>query len=403
MLNRRLAAWLVLVVGVALMVAPEAFDMWVRAPRGAQMIGGFASIMTAKNVPLIASYGRTVLGGFGNAALTVQSVAAHFSGGHRSLSYSQATSFIASQGNLRGLAYMDRNLPVLGPPFSTLLSVLYKDQPAFAGMHGLPSFTLFPLFFVIPGLLIALGAVAFLHRDGRLDSHGQPVSARGPAKFLLVMGFLVAIAPMLPMPPGFHSIRTVGPHGAAMLDDFAAPINGPGSAPVMSLKTVAQFDQYVAEMHLASTEIVPAIQDAAVSFGHRHISAGTARAFLGSQPSLALVDRIDRDFPAMYRSFHHMLVTMAKDMPDYQAVQKLPSFALFPVFFYVPGGIVFLLALFGLLRGAPAKPDASTAPVADNPMPGTAALAGIGTSRTAPTSGASSSAAPRRAIMSWRR
>lgn len=387
MLNRRLAAWLVLVVGVALMVAPEAFDMWVRAPRGAQMIGGFASIMTAKNVPLVASYGRTVLGGFGNAALTIQRAASRFSGGHRSLSYSQATSFIASQGNLRGLAYMDRNLPVLGPPFSTLLSVLYKDQPAFAGMHGLPSFTLFPLFFVIPGLLIAGGAAVFLHRDGRPDSLGRPVSARGPAAFLLVIGFLVALAPLLPMPPGFHSIRTVGPHGAAMLDDFAAPINGPGSAPVMSLKTVAQFDGYVAEMRLASTEIVPAVQDAAATFGHRHISASTATAFLASQPSLALVYRIERDFPAMYRSFHHMLATMAKDMPDYQAVQELPSFSLFPLFFYVPGGIVFLLALFGLLRGAPAKPNASRALLGDNPVPGNEALAGIGTPGTAPTAG----------------
>lgn len=358
------------------------------------MIGGFASIMTAKNVPLIASYGRTVLGGFGNAALAVQQAAAHFSGGHRTLSYTQATAFIASRPNLSGLAYMDRNLPVLGPPFSTLLSVLYKDQPAFAGMHGLPSFTLFPLFFVIPGLLIAGAAAWFLHRDGRTDAQGRPTAASGSAKFLMVIGLLVAIAPLLPMPPGFHSLRTVGPHGAAMLDDFAAPINGPGSAPVMSLKTVTEFDGYVAEMRLASTEIVPAIEDAASSFAHRHISAASATAFLASQPSLALVYRIDRDFPVMYRSFHHMLVTMAKDMPDYLAVQKLPSFSLFPLFFYVPGGIVFLLALFGLVRGAPSSTtvDRSTRETSQRKWDADSVLARLGAANGAGIGGSPTTA-----------
>ncbi len=350
-MSRRLAAWLVLAVGIALMAAPEAFDMWVRAPRGAQMIGGFASIMTARNVPIIASYGRTVLGGFGSAALTIQLAAHHFSHGRVSISYSQATAFIAAHRGLGGLAYMDRNLPVLGPPFSTLLSVLYKDQPAFAGIHGLPSFTLFPLFFVLPGLLIAGGAALFLHRDGRTGPAGRPVAASGLARFLFVVGLLVGIAPLLPMPPGFHSIRTVGPHGAAMLDDFASPINGPGSAPVMSMHTVDQFDGYVAEMRRASTEFIPAVEDAAASFAHDRIDGATATAFVASEPSLAQVDRIVRQFPAMYRLFHHMLSTMAADMADYEAVRALPSFALFPVFFYVPGALVAVLALVGLLRG----------------------------------------------------
>jgi hypothetical protein len=376
--NRRLAAWLVLVVGVAMMAAPEAFDMWVRAPRGAQMIGGFASIMTAKNVPVIAGYGRTVLGGFGSAALTVQQAVAHFSGGRHALGYTQAAAFIASHTNLRGLAYMDRELPVLGPPFSTLLSVLYKDQPAFAGIRGLPSFTLFPLFFVVPGLLIAGGAAIFLHRDGRLDECGRPRAATGWARFLAVIGFLVAVAPLLPMPPGFHSIRTVGPHGAAMLDDFAAPINGPGSPPVMSLRTVNEFDGYVAEMRLASTEIVPAVQDAAAAYGSRRISAAQATAFLGSEPSLSLVDRIVHQFPKMYRAFHTMLATMAKDMDDYRAVRALPSFSLFPVFFYVPGGLVFVLALIGLLRGSPEAPAVAAGRVSSGAPAGAALRSGTG-------------------------
>lgn len=379
MLTRRLAAWLVLAVGVGMMAAPEAFDMWVRAPRGAQMIGGFASIMTAKNVPIIAGYGRTVLGGFGDAALAIQSAAAHF--GHRALTYGQATAFIASRRYLSGLAYMDRNLPVLGPPFSTLLSVLYKDQPAFAGMHGLPSFTLFPLFFVVPGLLIAGAAALFLHRDGHRDATGMPMRTGGPAKFLVVIGFLVAIAPLLPMPPGFHSIRTVGPHGAAMLEDFAAPINGAGSQPVMSLSTVSQFDRYVAEMRLASTEIIPAVQGAVSSFAHLRIGRATAAAFVASQPSLALLNRVATHFAVIYQSFHQMLVTMAKDVPDYLAVRKLPSFSLFPLFFYLPGGIVFVLALVGLVRQPTADEERARRPGAVPVRDMDAVLASFGVAR----------------------
>ncbi|MHB1533254.1 MAG: hypothetical protein ACYC1D_01320 [Acidimicrobiales bacterium] len=347
-MRRRIAAGIILAIGVGLMVAPAAFGMWSRAPRGAQMIQGFRPIMTAQNVPVIAGYGRTVLGGFGDAPQVVQDAAQHFSGGHVTLSYQQAASFIQRQPDLGALSYLQQQLPTLGPPFSTFLSILYKDQPYFSGMAGLPNFELFPLFFVIPGLLIALGALRFLRRDGMADPGGHPVTARRPARFLAVMGLLLLLAPFLPMPPGFHSIRTVGPHGAAMLADFASPVNGNSSPAVMSLATVRQFDRYVSEMHAAVPEIIYAVQDASLNFAHRSISAAQAKAFLAADPSLSLTNTLANGFAPMYGEFHRILTTMALDMADYQAVQALPSFSLFPYFFIIPGALVLVLALVGL-------------------------------------------------------
>lgn len=369
MVKRRVAAWLILAVGVGLIVAPAIFGMWARAPRGAQMIQGFSTIMTAKNVPVIAQDGRTVLGGFGNAPQIIQDAANHYSGGKVTLDYQQASTFIQNRPDLGGLAYLEQQLPTLGPPFSTLLSVFYQDQPYFAGMVGLPNFQLFPLFFVLPGVLIAMGAALFLRRDGLVDANGKRAPTRGPARFLAVLGMLLILAPLVPMPPGLHSLRTVGPHGATLLADFAGPVNANSPQAVMSLATVRQFDRYVSEMRMAATEIVPAIQDASLTYAKTPISTAEAASFLSSDPALSLANTLSTGFAPMYGLFHHILTTMALDIRDYQAVQALPSFRLFPYFFILPGALVLLLALGGLMRGSqdpvdtdglsqpPARPD----------------------------------------------
>lgn len=353
----KVAAWIVLLVGAGMIVAPSIFGMWQRAPRGAQMIKGFSTIMTARNVPVIAGYGRAVLGGFGNAPAIVQDAAAHFSGGKANVGYQQATDFIRSRPDLGGLAYLQTQMPNLGPPFSSLLSVLNKDQPYFSGMAGLPNFSLFPFFFVIPGLVLAIGAAVYLRR---LNSNGgDPVKVRRVARLLAAVGLLLIVAALAPMPPGFHSIRTVGPNGAAMLADFQAPVGDVNSAQaVMSMATVRQFDGYVATMRVAAKEIVPAVQDASSAFAGQQITSGQALAFLASDPNLSLAYRLATGFAPMYAMFHRMLTTMAADMGDYRAVLALPSFRLFPWFFIAPGAIVLFLA-GGLLGGARRSPKAA--------------------------------------------
>lgn len=347
MKKARVAGWVTLGVGVAMMVAPSVFGMWQRAPRGAQMIKGFSTIMTARNVPVIAGYGRVVLGGFGNSPAVVQDAAQHFSGGSTTLTYQQAAEFIHTRPDLGALAYLQDQLPTLGPPFSTLLSVLNKDQPYFAGMVGLPNFALFPFFFVIPGAMIALGAGVYLRRL-RTAPSGDPATRR-PARFLFVVGALLVAAPLAPMPPGLHSIRTVGPHGATMLADFQAPVGDLGSnQAVMSMATVKQFDRYVAAMRVGAAEIVPAVQDAASAYGGASISTDQALAFLRSDPTLSLDYRLATGFGPMYAQFHRILTTMAADMGDYRAVLALPSFSLFAYFFLAPGIIVSVLAATAL-------------------------------------------------------
>jgi hypothetical protein len=388
MRRTKAAAWVVLVVGLGLIVAPSIFGMWQRAPRGAQMISGFKPIMTVHNVPVIAGYGRVVLGGFGNSPAIVSEAAAHYSGGKVQLSYQQASQFLQTHGDLGALSYLQQQLPTLGPPFSTLLSVFYKDQPYFAGMVGLPNFSLFPYFFVLPGAILALGAALVLRRlavagraeagageaggggagTGRATALDAARGARRPAWVVTVLGLLLVLAPFLPMPPGFHSIRTVGPHGATMLADFQAPVGDPGSnQAVMSLATVTQFDNYVSSMRSAAGEIVPAVEDAASVYGHQTITSAQALSFLAHDATLAQAYQLATGFAPMYAEFHLILTTMAKDMPDYRAVVALPSFRLFPYFFWIPGAIAALagLVVLGGLRRIESAPSAMADPIGD--------------------------------------
>lgn len=312
------------------------------------MIAGFKPIMTRANVNLLTDhYLPTLALGFGNAPTVVSAAATHY--GHARLTYAQAVSFMQSHPNLSALAYLQRNFSTMAVPFTTMLSVMNRDLGAFKAMAGLPPFGLFPWFFVLPGLIMVIASVVYLRRTSRLAAGKTASTGRGPATVLAVIGLLMIVAAFAPMPPGFRSIWTVAPQGASMLSDFAGPVS-PGGPPVMSAHTVEAFDGYLAKMKAGDSEIVPMVQDVAALYG-KTVSTSQAVRFVKSDPALSQVAAVMSGFPAMYRNFHNMLTTMAKDLPDYKAVAALPPFTLFPWFFILPGAIV---ALAGWrLRGSP--------------------------------------------------
>lgn len=358
----RLAAGLLGLVGLGLVVTPFVLHMWTRAPRGAKMIGYFRPIMTARNVTLLTNhYMPTLALGFGTVPQALTDAARHY--GHATLTYPQAAGYLASHPGLSALSYLQRNFAAMAVPFTNMLTVMNHTLADYQGMAGLPSFTLFPLFFVIPGVIF-LACAGLLARRSRRRAHGGG-RALGVA---LVVGALLALASFLPMPPGFVLMWNVAPGGARMLADFSAPL-APGSPPVMSAATVTLFDGYLATMHRADAEILPAIADVAAS-EHVHLGPAGAAAFLGSQPDLAEVVALRSGFPAMYRNFAHLLTNMRAALPDYAAVQALPSFRLFPYFFILPGLLAVLAGLGWAAASGP--PPADEAPSSD-PTPVTAA------------------------------
>ena len=347
---RKLAIWVVLVVGVGLILAPAVFNMWVRAPRGAEMIGDFKPYMTQPRATQYEQdYLPSIAVGFGGVPQALSDAAAHYGG--TQWTYSQAAAFLQSHADLSSLSSVQHNFPTMAAPFSTMVGVMVRDVDAFNGVAGLPPFWLFPFFFVIPGVILIGIGVVLLRRE-----RARRRTGRAPQWLALILGVGLAAAPFLPMPPGWVLMWSVAPGGAHMIDDFGGPATGvPGTAAIMSDQTATLFNGYLATMRSASQEIVPAVQAVAREYG-QSLSAADARAFIASDSKLSKVNDIIGRFPTMYASFHGMLTVMTKDVTDYQAVKALPAFTLFPWFFIAPGLIVAVAA--GLVLRSDLRPAA---------------------------------------------
>ncbi|MHB8293919.1 MAG: hypothetical protein ACYDH5_04715 [Acidimicrobiales bacterium] len=259
---RKLAASLVIVIGLALVAAPFAYSMWSRAPKGAAMISDFKPIMTPANVTLFTNnYMPTLAIGFGDVPAAMSAAASSF--GHAHMSYAQAATFLSSHPSLAALAYLQQNFSSMAVPFTSMLTILNHDVGAYQGMAGLPPFYLFSFFFLPGAILAVAGALALRmqmgHTGRRRDGNGQK-----PVWVVIVVGTAMALAPFLPMPPGFGLVWNVAPRGAVMLSDFASPV-APGGPPVMSHRTVTLFNGYLSKMQAGHAEIVPAVQAVAAS------------------------------------------------------------------------------------------------------------------------------------------
>lgn len=336
---RRGAVWLLVLVGVGLIAAPLVFNMWVRAPKGAEMIGDFKPYMTHERAALYNdNYLPAISLGFGNVPQAVSDAADRYGNG-ATMDYSQAVTFLESHPQLGQLSYVQKNFPTMAAPFTNMVSVMVRDVDDFNGVAGLPPFWLFPFFFTIPGLILVAAGIVLLRRE-----RAGTTAGRAPQWIALVLGLGLAAAPFLPMPPGWVLMWNVAPHGAHMIDDFASPATGvPGTAGIMTHDTVTLFNGYLSSLQAGRREIIPAIQAVAAQYRHP-ISAAEAAAFVKGDPKLASVNTILDGFPAMYDSFHGMLTVMDKDIGDYEAVKALPPFTMFPYFFILPGIIIALAA-----------------------------------------------------------
>jgi hypothetical protein len=332
---RKKAIWALLILGLGLIAAPLIFNMWVRAPRGAEMISDFKPYMTqARASQYNDDYLPAISLGYGSVPTAIGDAAARYGRGAR-VDYPQAVTFLQGHPALGDLANIQQNFPTMAAPFTNMVGIMVRDVDAFNGVAGLPPFWLFPFFFTVPGLILVAIAVVLLRR-----ARGASTRGRAPQVIALVLGLGLAAAPFLPMPPGWGLMWHAAPPGAHMIDDFGSPNNGvQGSPPVMSHETVTQFNGYLSTLLAGRGEILPAIQAVAAQYGTT-ITATQAKDFLTSDPKLTKLSDIEARFPTMYASFHGMMAVMEKDVEDYQAVQALPPFTLFPYFFIIPGLLV---------------------------------------------------------------
>lgn len=197
-MNRKLL-WPILVIGIALVIAPLALSMPSKAGSGQKMLDGFNPIMQPDQVATTARYYNDVFVPLGRVTpmLSAQNVA-HFQGYLKGFSgvqsdaaklvpmLAQALHMTPAQvqaymgKQLPAMAAMLQNLPKMQRDFTGLLGVMQQNVDIFrqvpAGLahykplvttmqanvdnykqvNSLPSFTLFSWFFIVPGILLIL-------------------------------------------------------------------------------------------------------------------------------------------------------------------------------------------------------------------------------------------------------
>ena len=132
-------------LGVAVIAAPAIFQMFSRAPGGAQMIDDFRPLMTSTNITDVQSSFLVIAGAEGELRNEI----------------------LAGQADAAALPATRQFVeawPVIASEMAPMIGAMADNLDNFAAVDALPPFWLFPWFFVLPGLLVV--AAALIARSG---------------------------------------------------------------------------------------------------------------------------------------------------------------------------------------------------------------------------------------------
>jgi hypothetical protein len=299
--GHRWAVVAVAVVGVGLVAAPFAFGMFSKAPKGAVMIDGFAPYMTTARLD---GYQREL--GEINAGVrqTDTSVAAYLQAAG-----ADPHGFAAAHP---GFAGFDTQWPAIDSKMTGLMDQVQGNLGNYRAVAALPSFKLFPWFFVIPGVLIAGVALVSLLRPRRWR-RGRWV--------LVVLGVGLVAAPAV-----FQMFQRA-PDGGRMMTAFQN---------IETTQNVEQIQGFFGSMAVGQgairLDVVPAL-----------VQTGLTQAEIAQRfPAVAT---LDADWVHILNDMTPMIGAMSDNVTNYQAVASLPPFPLFPWFFVIPGVLVVGFAL----------------------------------------------------------
>jgi hypothetical protein len=289
-------------LGLGLALAPLIFNMFERAPKGADMLNDFRPYMTQQKIGTFQRYMREIDAGVDETDSGLRPYLAEHAGIDQAQFDTRFETFVS----------FSKTWPHIDDDMSDLLRKVRANIGNYEAMDGLPSFDLFPWFFVVPGLLIAGAAGLALARPG----------ARNGSRWLLVaLGLGLIAAPFV------IGIFSAAPKGEEMMNDFES---------IVTTKRIHTIQGYFADMAVGEgairLDVIPAAEGAGLG------SDGLAQQF----PD---VSRLRRGWIGIINDMTPMIGAMSDNVDNYDAIHALPPFGLFPWFFLAPGAIVVVLAL----------------------------------------------------------
>lgn len=299
-------------MGIGLIAAPGIFQMFTRAPLGKQMIDEFRPFMTGAKV-----------GSFENYLQEIGAARDEADGSLRTLLRDEAGIGEADfQDSLVGLFDFVEEYPAIQSEMGDMLVTMLDSLDNFAAVDALPEFDLFPWFFVAPGVIVvALGLWALRRTKRRL-------SASTPLWLVLAIGLGLVAAPAV------FQMFSRAPLGGRMIDDFRT---------LMNEEKVQTVQHYFLTIGGGEGELridVPRLLET---------RPGISREEYESQfPAIA---RFSRDWPRIANEMAPMVGAMSDNIDNFQAVDALPPFPLFPWFFVAPGLLIAGLAVVARRSG----------------------------------------------------
>lgn len=159
-------------LGIAIVLAPAVFQMFSRAPKGKEMIDEFRPLMTAERVSTTQGYFLVIAGGEGEVRTQV-----------RTLLVGSGMSEGEWESELPAVARFSSDWPKISNEFAPMIGAMSDNLDNYAAVDALPPFSLFPWFFVVPGLLIAgLAIAADRRRDSEAVKHIEQADTGDPAR-----------------------------------------------------------------------------------------------------------------------------------------------------------------------------------------------------------------------------
>ena len=302
---KRWAICALVVLGLGLVAMPVVFQLFDRAPKGARMIADFRPYMTSARLGGYQTELREIDAGVKQGATTV---AARISGAPAS---GRQRSFAA---RFPDFAAFEQQWGGIYADMSGMLTTIRGNLGNYRAVAALPSFTLFPWFFVLPGVIV-LGLLG--------------LGLARPSRWRTVRAALVVLGLGLVLAPAVFQMFSRAPKGGHMIDSFKT---------IETRARVERIQGYFGEIAIGqgavTLELIPALRRSGLSASE--ISA--------SYPQLTT---FAAQWVHVLNDMTPMIGAMSDNVVNYDAVAALPPFALFPWFFVLPGVLVVAFTVAG--------------------------------------------------------